>query len=144
MLPVKIYLCYLELRWDRVIKVFRLVEISNVIVGTLSPHPTPHTPPLLKGVWDLPKIESLGGGGINLFARKWGWYRNGGGLPLFYYFTVQSHLLCLGGKQSSLNFLSDLQSFELAMQDSHPTLNSTKTLYHLYIFYQKYWLLYLN
>ena len=37
--------------------------------------------------------------------------------PLFYYFTVQSNVLCVGG--GSLYFFSDLQSFELAMQDSH-------------------------
>ena len=54
----------------------------------------------------------------------------GAGLPLFYYFTaVQSHLLWGGGGS---NF-SDLQSFDLAMQDSHPNLYCTKTWYHLYI-----------
>ena len=42
--------------------------------------------------------------------------------PLFYYFTVQSNVLCVGGGEGgggSLYFFSDLQSFELAMQDSH-------------------------
>ena len=37
--------------------------------------------------------------------------------------SVQSHLLyvCVG-KKGSLYYFSDLQSFELAMQDSHPSL----------------------
>ena len=43
---------------------------------------------LLKGGEDLPKIESLG---KKFFARK-------GGLPLFYYFTIQSYLQCVRGK----------------------------------------------
>ena len=58
----------------------------------------------------------------------------GGGVPLFYYFTVQLHLLCVAEK--NLFFLYKiliLQSFELAMQNSHPSLYSAKTLYHLYI-----------
>ena len=49
----------------------------------------------------------------------------GGGLPHFYYFTVQLYLLYL--------LYLILQSLELAMQDSHPSLYSTKTLYHLYM-----------
>ena len=40
--------------------------------------------------------------------------------------------LCVGKVKFSL-LLFFLQSFELAMQDSHPSLYSTKTLYHLYI-----------
>ena len=60
--------------------------------------------PLLNGGQDLPKIESLGEvykifcqkGGINL-KRGGDAEMGGGGLPL-YYFTVQSHLLCVGGK----------------------------------------------
>ena len=70
-------------------------EWSSYIVGP----PTP----LLNGGQDLPKIESLGEvykifcqkGGINL-KRGGDAEMGGGGLPLFYYFTVQSHLLCVG------------------------------------------------
>ena len=43
----------------------------------------------------------------------------------FLFFTVQSHLLCVG-KVRSPYYFSDLQSFELAMQDSHPSLYFTK------------------
>ena len=41
----------------------------------------------------------------------------GGGLPLFYYFTVQfSHNYCVYGERKvSLYYFSDLQSFELAI-----------------------------
>ena len=44
------------------------------------------------------------------------------GLPLFYYFTVHfSHIYCVCGESKvSLYYFSDLQSFELAMQDFHP------------------------
>ena len=84
----------------------RLCECSTMfiyvlfIVGTLPP--TPPTPLLKGGGQDLPKIESLRGG-TKFFARngdkpekvglmqKWG-------SCLFYYFTVQSHLLCVWGK----------------------------------------------
>ena len=45
----------------------------------------------------------------------------GGGLPIFYYFTVQSHFLCVWGK-SLLYCILILQSFELTMQGSHPSL----------------------
>ena len=45
-----------------------------------------------------------------------------GGLALFLlpYSSVQSHLLCVGGKTGSLYYFSNLQFFELAMQDFHP------------------------
>ena len=56
-----------------------------------------------------------------------------GGLPLFYYFTVQSYLLRLGGKVRFLYYFLALQSFELAMQDSDPRFYCTKTYYALYI-----------
>ena len=35
------------------------------------------------------------------------------------------------GKKSFLYYILILQSFELNMQDSHPSLYSTKTLHHL-------------
>ena len=49
--------------------------------------------------------------------KKWG-----GGLPLFLllYSSAQSHLLCVRESKVSLYYFSDLQSFELAMQDFHP------------------------
>ena len=40
---------------------------------------------------------------------------------------------CVLKKKSFLYYFSVLQSFELAMQDSHPSLYSTDTLCHLYI-----------
>ena len=42
-------------------------------------------------------------------------------IATFYYFTVQSHLLYVLGKQGSLYYFSNLQSFELAIQDCHPS-----------------------
>ena len=54
-------------------------------------------------------------------------------IATFYYFTVQSHLLCVLGKQGSLYYFSNLQSFELAIQDCHPSLYFIKTWYPLYI-----------
>ena len=61
-----------------------------------------------------------------------------GGLPLFYNFTVQlNHIyrVCVweGGKGGGVRFplyLSNLQSFELAMQDSH---QSFKIFIHVLI-----------
>ena len=55
------------------------------------------------------------------------------GVCHFYYFTVQSHLLCVWQNQSFLYYFSVLQSFELAMQDSHPSLYSIIISYHLCI-----------
>ena len=61
------------------------------------------TPPLIKGGWDLPKIESLGGwGGKKFLARKRINLKRVvdekmGGLPLFYCFTVTiTFTLCVG------------------------------------------------
>ena len=97
-------------------------------------------PPLLKGGgYDLPKIESLMRVQNVLLERGINLKRGGGvgvemqGLPLFYYFTVQSNLLCVRGKQGSLYYFLDLQYFELVMQDSRSSLYCTKTRYHLYI-----------
>ena len=106
-------------------------------------HPPPTLPSLIKGGGqDLPKIESLGGGGgggTKFFARKGSkpekersWCRNRG-LPLFYYFTVQSHLLFVW--ESKVPFITfwifSILRFNLAIQDSHPCLYCTKTWYHL-------------
>ena len=43
----------------------------------------------------------------------------------------QIHSVCGKGKVSFITLF--LEPFELAMQDSHPSLYSTKTLYHLHI-----------
>ena len=52
--------------------------------------------------------------------KKWG------DCHFFIALQLQSHLLCVWGKQGSLYYFSDLQSFELAMQDSHLSLYCTK------------------
>ena len=39
---------------------------------------------------------------------------------LLLYSSLQSHLLCLSGKQGSLYYFLDFQSCELAIQDFHP------------------------
>ena len=68
----------------------------------------PPPPSLIKGIGFGPSKNCVTLGGTKFFARKGGedkpekgggggWCRNGG-LTLFYYFTVQSHLLCIGGK----------------------------------------------
>ena len=65
--------------------------------------------------------------------KRDGWCRKGR-LPLFYYFTVQLHLLCVwcGGGGSKVSLILVLQSFDLTMQGSHPSLY-IKTLYDLHI-----------
>ena len=61
----------------------------------------PHPAPIIKGGGeDLPKIESLGGGG----GRKGITLKRGVDVEIggegchFYYLTVQLHLLCVGEK----------------------------------------------
>ena len=63
------------------------------------------TPSLRGGGYNLPKIESLGGGGVQIFFLERGDKPVKGrlmlkweGVPLFYYFTVQSYLLRVRGK----------------------------------------------
>ena len=65
---------------------------------------TPPPPIIIKGGGMWPSENWVTRGGVTKFfagkgetAEKEGWCRNGG-LPLFYYFTVKSHLLCVGGK----------------------------------------------
>ena len=82
----------------------RLLEtliMLKIYITIHSWNPPPH--PLLKGDYNLPKIESLGGGGVRNFLLERGdkpvkgdWCRNGR-LSLFYYFTVQSYLPCVRG-----------------------------------------------
>ena len=83
------------------------------------------------------KLTHLGGGGTKCFA--WKGVINlkrgvavevGGHCHFFYYFAVQSHLLCVGKVRFPLLLF---EYFELAMQDSHPIHYCTKTWYHLYI-----------
>ena len=52
----------------------------------------------------------------------WGRGREGGGVGGGYW-----------GEKVFIYYILVLQSFELSMQDSHPSLYSIKTLYHLYI-----------
>ena len=53
-------------------------------------------------------------------------------LLLVYYFIMYI-ISVYGGKVTLPLVLFDLQSFELPMQDSHPSLHCTKTWHHLYI-----------
>ena len=52
----------------------------------------------------LQKLSHVGGGVRNILLEmgdkpeRGDSYRDGGGLNPLYYFTVQSHLLCVGGK----------------------------------------------
>ena len=86
--------------------IIRLVFISAIFLeGCPNIVGTPPSPPLLKGGgWlDLPKIESLPGVPKILLERgdnpeKRGVSVEMGCMPLFYYFTVQLHLLCVGVK----------------------------------------------
>ena len=57
--------------------------------------------------------------------------RGWGDTFLLVYFSV-TFTVCRG-KVGSLYYFSDLQSFDLAMQDSHLSLYYTKTWYQLYI-----------
>ena len=90
------------------------------------------------GWWDLPKIESLGkGGGVfEIFCWKGGINLKsgvdleimGGGLSLFLLlYSLITFTLYVGKVEFPL-LLFFLRSFELAMQDFHPRLYSTKTL----------------
>ena len=53
------------------------------------------------GLFDIvgtPRGNHLGGGGVQNVLLERGDKPKKGGLPLFYYFTVQSHFLCVWGK----------------------------------------------
>ena len=57
-----------------------------------------------------------------------------GVLPLFsLLYTLITFTLCLGKRKFHFVTFLVFRSFELVMQDSHPSLYSTKILYHLYI-----------
>ena len=93
---------------------FKKFSFRNEFLETLCQYTSPEgktlhswTSPLLKagGCRTFRKLSHQGGEGTKFFAtkrekpgkgglvEKWG-----GELPLFYYFTVQSHLMCVGGK----------------------------------------------
>ena len=84
---------------------------------------------LLSVTWGegVPKILLERGGGNPEGGGRggWGggWYRKGE-LPLFYYFTVQLHLLCVKGKSSFLYYILIIQFLELQdLQDLHFNTN---------------------
>ena len=83
-----------------------MLDIITNILG-LDIIGTPPLPPFIKGgrVGPSENCVTRGGGGTKLFARGGGggWCKNGG-LSLFYYFTVQSHLLC--GEDSKVPFIT--------------------------------------
>ena len=60
------------IKHPRVAEKQRLLEtlIMLKIYITIHSWNPPPPPPLLKGEYNLPKIESLGGGGTKFFARK--------------------------------------------------------------------------
>ena len=83
------------------------------------------------------KLSHLGGVQNFLLERrekpeKGDWCRNGGVATFLLLYSSITFTLYVGKVKFSL-LLFFLQSFELAMQDSHPSLYSTKILYHLYI-----------
>ena len=93
-------------------------------------------PLLLKWGRTIQKLDHFLGGGVPKILLKSRDNPEKSWLPLFCYFTIQLHLLSVcvgGGSKVCFYYILILQSFELAMQDSHPSLYSTKTLYHLYI-----------
>ena len=97
---------------------------SGLIVRTPSP-------PLIKGgVQDLPIIESLGEG-IQSFLLERGNKPLKEGLPLFYYFTVQSYLLCVCGK-SKVSFIT-FQFFSFLSQSCKILIQVLIVLKHSYI-----------
>ena len=101
-----------------------------------------------EGVAPPPKIESPVGGGRGvpkiLLERGDNPEKGGGGVAvemgreggLTHFLLLYSSIaftVCRVKKYSLVYYILTLQSFELTMQDSHPSLYSTKTLYHLNI-----------
>ena len=85
--------------------------LISISYHSWNPSPAPH--PLIKRGYDLPKINSLGGGGVQNFllergnkpVKRYGWCKNGGVATfLLLYTAVQSHLLCVWG-ESKVPFL---------------------------------------
>ena len=102
-------------------------------ITTMSNHswnPT-HLPPYQKGE----VRPSKNWGGQNFLQERGDKLEKGfdvemGGLPLFYYFTVQfSPIYCVHGESKvPLYYFLDLQSFGLAMQDFHSRSHSSLLL----------------
>ena len=120
---------------------------NNTIVGT----PKIVGPSKNWVTWGATK--SIGGKGEYPWKGRGGWCRNGG-----WHFFITLQFICIycvcvcgGGGEgvSFLYYILVLHSFELTVQDSHPSFHSIKT-YHLCIFlsilivYRECWLLYLN
>ena len=88
------------------------------------------------GLFDIvgtPRGNHLGGGGVqNVLLERGDKLKKGG---CHFFITLQfNRIFCVCGEsKGSLYYFSDLQYFELAIQDSHPCLYCTKTWYHLYI-----------
>ena len=59
--------------------------------------------------------------------------REGGLTHFLLLYSSIAFTVCRVKKYSLVYYILTLQSFELTMQDSHPSLYSTKTLYHLNI-----------
>ena len=138
----------------------KLVSLSNLPLLFYQPFlfwgkyvPSSHSwnpSPLIKG-------GEVGGGGGRTFQKlshlgvsnfllergdkpeKGGWCRNMGGCHFFLLLYSSITFTLSVGKKKFLYYLSVLQSFELAMQDSHSSLYSTKTFCHFYIF-DPFWL----
>ena len=119
-----------------------LSKINRYIVGTPSP-----SPPLLKGGMTFQKLNHWGGTPNFLLQRgnnpeRGASRRNEGLLTIFIalqFNYIYSVCVCGGrggggraGGVVKFPKVSVLQFFELAIQDSHSSLYSTKT-YHLYI-----------
>ena len=91
---------------------------------------------------DLPKIESLVGEGPKFFTRKGENMRRKGnakmGVVTFLITLHFNHIygVCRKSKVSFNTFFNNTvpQSFELAIQDSHPSLYITKKLYQFVYF----------
>ena len=117
----------------------RNAKISNSHSWATPTLPTPTPTPFIRGGGgkDLPKIASLERGGVGEgvqnFLLETGNKLEKAGLPLFLLLYSSIAFTLYVGKVKFPLLLFFLRSFELAMQDFHPSLYSTKTLYHWYI-----------
>ena len=119
---------------------FLILRVTYVFVTQKSNHPYLH---ILYHFYWWPNIyliveppsHRVTSGGSKFFNRKGGVGVEMGGLPLF--ITLQfNHIYSVCVKSKEVKFpllLFFIQSFELAMQDFHRSLYSTKTFYHWYI-----------
>ena len=120
-------------------------SVWNNIVGTPTP---PHLLYKRGGVGPSEKWVTWGVRNFLLERGdkpvKGGWCRNGG-LPLFYDFTVQSYLLCLGGEVRfpSFLFISCLLSWPCKILIQVSIVPKPNFL-SIMVVYKKCWLLYLT